>query len=133
VNRTKQEQESSAALHHIGQSGRLFDPEGCKRPPMFQGLAWMYQALEITFPLSTHRLLVLSHGEVGLSYLDVNDKAVTELNRRTRGYCRSCTQDAEQPPLKKCAHQQREIVDGTALRGRESGRATSQWMPSWPA
>jgi hypothetical protein len=60
-------------------------------------------------------LLVLSHGEVGLSYLDVNDKAVTELNRRTRGYCRSCTQDAEQPPLKKCAHQQREIVDGNRI------------------
>jgi hypothetical protein len=54
---------------------------------MFQGAAFMYPTLEITFPLSPRQLLMIVHGEVGLSYLDVDDAAVIDLNRRTRGHC----------------------------------------------
>lgn len=71
-----------------------FDPESYKRPPMFQGPALMYETLEITMPISPTRMLFLSRRDMGwpeymnLDVLDLNDRALNDLNRRTCRYAR---------------------------------------------
>ena len=42
-----------------------FDPESCKRPPMYQGPALMYDTIEITMPISPTRMILdpaVGHG-----------------------------------------------------------------------
>ena len=63
-----------------------FDPEGYKRPPMFQGPALMYESIEITLPVSPDQIIVLNRR--GLSgYFSANERLLDELNRRTRFNC----------------------------------------------
>jgi len=63
-----------------------FDPEGYKRPPLYQGPALMYESIEITIPVSPDQIIVLNRR--GLSgYLPAPDRMVDDLNRRTRFNC----------------------------------------------
>ncbi|WP_169120010.1 DUF4238 domain-containing protein [Aromatoleum anaerobium] len=60
-----------------------FDPDSCRRPPMYRGPALMYETIEITVPLSpTHCLLLNRQGMNG--YIQVQPNVVHEVNRRTR-------------------------------------------------
>ena len=38
-------------------------------------------------PLSPRQCLLIVHGPASFTYLDVNDFTVSEMNRRTLGYC----------------------------------------------
>ncbi len=63
-----------------------FDAEACKRPPMFQSPALMYESIEVTLPVSPRQVILLNRR--GLSgYLPVPQRIVDELNRRTRFDC----------------------------------------------
>ena len=63
-----------------------FDPEAHKRPPFYQAPALIYESIEITLPVSPRQLVLLNRR--GLSgYRDVPERAVDELNRRTRFQC----------------------------------------------
>jgi Protein of unknown function (DUF4238) len=67
-----------------------FDPEWHKKPPLYRSASFSDPRLEITLPISPTQMLILMHGEVNiptLEYLDIPDKAVAELNRRTRFRC----------------------------------------------
>ena len=67
-----------------------FDPEWHKKPPLYRSASFSDPKLEITLPISPTQMLILIHGEVNtptLEYLDIPDKAVAELNRRTRFRC----------------------------------------------
>lgn len=64
-----------------------FDPDWYKRPPRDQSPAFSCSKLEITMPISPHQLLLLTHGDTGLTYLDVPKLVVSEINRRTRFEC----------------------------------------------
>ena len=68
-----------------------FDPEWHKKPPLYRSASFSDPGLEITLPLSSMQMLVLMHGEANtqrlVEYVEVPDKAVTELNRRTRFQC----------------------------------------------
>lgn len=62
----------------------LFDPEAYKRPPLYRsGLMW--PKIEITLPLSPSQLILFCHRDVG-EYIQVGQKKVDDLNRRTRFY-----------------------------------------------
>lgn len=60
-----------------------FDPESCKRPPMYRSPALMYETIEITLPISPTHCLLLNRGGMN-GYINVTPHAVQELNRRTR-------------------------------------------------
>ena len=65
-----------------------FDPEWPKRPPMFQAPALMYETVEITMPISPTRMLFLGRQNewsefMDLDELDLDDRLLNELNRRT--------------------------------------------------
>jgi len=63
-----------------------FDAEACKRPPAYQGLALMYESIEITLPVSPRQIVLLNRrGRSG--YFPASEKIVDELNRRTRFNC----------------------------------------------
>ena len=68
-----------------------FDPEWHRKPPLYRSPSFSDPKLEITLPLSPMQMLVLKHGEANtqrlVEYVEVPDKAVTELNRRTRFQC----------------------------------------------
>ena len=38
-------------------------------------------------PISPNQALIIMHGERGLAYMDVDDRAVSEINSRTRFQC----------------------------------------------
>jgi hypothetical protein len=63
------------------------DPEAYKRPPLYRTPALVYESLEITMPISPRQMLLLGRGAPGITYVDVPDAVVAELNRRTRGHC----------------------------------------------
>ena len=63
-----------------------FDAEACKRPPAYQGLALMYDSIEITLPVSPRQIVLLNRRGVS-GYLPASEKIVDELNRRTRFNC----------------------------------------------
>ncbi len=63
-----------------------FDPEGYKRPPMYQAPALIYESIEITLPVSPRQLILLNRR--GLSgYFDAPERVIDEYNRRTRFHC----------------------------------------------
>ncbi len=63
-----------------------FDPEGYRRPPLFQGPALMYPSIEITLSVSPSQLVLLNRrGLTG--YVAIQDEAVDEMNRRTHFHC----------------------------------------------
>jgi Protein of unknown function (DUF4238) len=63
-----------------------FDPEGYKRPPMYQAPALIYKSIEITLPVSPRQLILLNRR--GFSgYRDAPERVVDEYNRRTRFQC----------------------------------------------
>ena len=64
-----------------------FDPEWHKKPPLYRSASFSDPKLEITLPLSSTQMLMFTHVEGLVKYLDVPDKAVTELNPRTRFQC----------------------------------------------
>jgi hypothetical protein len=64
-----------------------FDPEWHKKPPLFRSPAFVDPKLEITFPLSPHQMLMLMHGDPGISYQEIPVSIVSDLNRRTRFLC----------------------------------------------
>lgn len=64
-----------------------FNPDWQNKPPMFQSPSFSDPELEITFPVSPNQLLMFTHGEPSLSYHDVPDAIVSEVNRRTRFSC----------------------------------------------
>lgn len=71
-----------------------FDPASHKRPPMFQGPALMYDTIEITMPISPTRMLFLGRQNahwpeyMDLDALDLNERLLNDLNRRTCRYAR---------------------------------------------
>jgi len=71
-----------------------FDPEAYKRPPPFQSPALMYKTIEITVPISPRRMLFLGRQNSGwpeflnLDALDIDERLVDELNRRTCAFAR---------------------------------------------
>ena len=60
-----------------------FDPEGYKRPPIYRGPALMYETIEITLPISPRQCILLNRQGV-TGYIDIDDRAVDELNRMQR-------------------------------------------------
>lgn len=60
-----------------------FDPEAYKYSPLYRSPGLARTTLEVTFPLSPQRLLLLMHGPPSLAYMDVHSEIVHELNRRT--------------------------------------------------
>lgn len=71
-----------------------FDPEAYKRPPMFRGPALMYETIEITMPISPTRMLFLGRQNthwpeyMDLDALDLNERLLNDLNRRTCRHAR---------------------------------------------
>lgn len=63
-----------------------FDAEACKRPPLFQGPALMYESIEITLPVSPQQIILLNRRGVG-GYFPAFERLVDEFNRRTRFSC----------------------------------------------
>jgi hypothetical protein len=63
-----------------------FDPEGYKRPPMYQGPALIYPSIEITLPVSP-RLMVLLNRRGLAGYIDIPERHIEDFNRRTRFGC----------------------------------------------
>jgi hypothetical protein len=63
-----------------------FDPEGYKRPPLFDAPGLMYESIEISLPVSPRQLIVL-HRRGITGYIDVPENWVDEYNRRTRFQC----------------------------------------------
>lgn len=63
-----------------------FDPEGHKRPPLFDGPALMYDSIKISLPVSPRQLIVL-HRRGITGYIDVPENSVDRYNRRTRFEC----------------------------------------------
>lgn len=61
-----------------------FDPEGYKKPPIFRSPCFSDPKLEITLPVSPNQAIILSRHDYRTHYLEVNDRIVNELNRRTR-------------------------------------------------
>lgn len=60
-----------------------FDPDGCRRPPMYRNPALMYETIEITLPVSPRQCIFLNRlGRAG--YIQVNNNVLDEINRRTR-------------------------------------------------
>jgi hypothetical protein len=56
-------------------------------PPLHGTPALKYASTETTMPISPQQMLLLSRGSPGISYIDIPDPLVAELNRRTRAYC----------------------------------------------
>jgi hypothetical protein len=54
---------------------------------MFRTPAFMYETLEITFPVSPRQMLLFTRGSPGLDYRDWPNILVRDANRRTRGLC----------------------------------------------
>ena len=67
-----------------------FDPEGYKRPPLFRSPGLAMPKLEVTLPISPEQCVLIHHGTVAgnVSYRQAPDNFVTEINRRTRFYCK---------------------------------------------
>lgn len=63
-----------------------FDAEACKRPPMYQSPALMYESIEITLPISPRQVILLNRRGLN-GYLSARPRIVDELNRRTRFGC----------------------------------------------
>jgi hypothetical protein len=63
-----------------------FDPEAYKRPEWLRSPAVMYPKTEVTLPIDPNHLLLLSHYKPEHPYIDIGDRLVTELNRRTRAH-----------------------------------------------
>jgi hypothetical protein len=63
-----------------------FDPEGYKRPPLYQAPALIYESIEITLPVSPRQLILLNRKGLW-GYRDVSERVVDEYNRRTRFAC----------------------------------------------
>jgi hypothetical protein len=61
-----------------------FDPDWHKKPPLYRSPCLSDPKLEITLPISPNQLVLLSRHDFQAQYLDVNDRIVNELNRRTR-------------------------------------------------
>ncbi|MFH1987438.1 MAG: DUF4238 domain-containing protein [Pseudomonadota bacterium] len=60
-----------------------FDEDSCRRPPMYQAPALMYETIEITLPISPNHCLFLNRKGIN-GYLDVKEKVVDDINRRVR-------------------------------------------------
>lgn len=63
-----------------------FDPEAYKRPEWLRSPATMYPKTEVTMAIDTRHSLLLSHRQFHNPYIEIEDRHVTELNRRTRAY-----------------------------------------------
>ena len=63
-----------------------YDPKWYLRPPIYQAPALMYPTIEITLPVSPKQHLLLNRAGIE-GYVDANDQAVDDLNRRTRFEC----------------------------------------------
>lgn len=63
-----------------------FDAEAYKRPPAYQGLALMYESIEITLPVSPRQIVLLNRRGVSGNF-PASEEIVDELNRRTRFNC----------------------------------------------
>jgi hypothetical protein len=62
-----------------------YDPAAHQRPPPYQGIAMMYDTLEISMPLSPTCLLLLNKNGLD-GYFTIDQAHVDELNRRTRAF-----------------------------------------------
>jgi hypothetical protein len=65
----------------------VFDPEACKRPPMYQGVGLGFRSVQVTLPVSPTQLLLLRHGPPASAYVRVSEPVVDDLNRLTRAHC----------------------------------------------
>jgi hypothetical protein len=59
------------------------DPEAYKRPPFYRTPGLMYESIEITLPISPHQAILLNRKGIN-GYISVEDKAVDNLNKKTR-------------------------------------------------
>jgi hypothetical protein len=68
-----------------------FDPDWHRKPPLYRSACFSDPRLEITLPISPSQTLILIHGPFDparpVAYLDIEDRVVTEFNRRTRFRC----------------------------------------------
>jgi hypothetical protein len=62
-----------------------FDPEAYRRPAFYRSPGLMYPSIEITLPISPKYMALISWSKLD-SYIDVTDRIVDDLNRRTRCY-----------------------------------------------
>jgi hypothetical protein len=63
-----------------------FDPEAYKRPPFYQTPALLYKSIEITLPVSPRQMILLNRRRFS-GHVYAPERAVDELNRRTRAHC----------------------------------------------
>ena len=63
------------------------DPEWHKTAPAYRALGLANRRIEITMPASPRQALLIVHGPAGLEYRDVDEPAVTAVNRSTRFSC----------------------------------------------
>ncbi|MFH1283619.1 MAG: DUF4238 domain-containing protein [bacterium] len=62
-----------------------FDPLWYTRPPLFQSPALAYETIEITMPISPYFCVYLNRQGLN-GYIEINENALNEINRRTRHY-----------------------------------------------
>jgi uncharacterized protein DUF4238 len=62
-----------------------FDPEGYKRPSLYQGPGLAYPTIEITLPITPNYMVILNRRGIN-GYLRLNESLTEEMNRRTRFY-----------------------------------------------
>lgn len=60
-----------------------FDPKAYTRPPLHRAPALIYKTIEITLPVSPHKLIYLNRQGIN-GYLMANELVIDDLNRRTR-------------------------------------------------
>jgi len=65
----------------------VFDPEACKRPPMYQGVGLGFRSVQVTLPVSPTQMLLLRYGPPMCAYLPMPEAVVDEMNRLTRAHC----------------------------------------------
>ncbi len=63
-----------------------FNPNLYKVPPFYRHPGLGQKDIEVTLPVTPQHLLVVSHHDYP-EYINVNQKAVDEFNRRTRFHC----------------------------------------------
>lgn len=64
-----------------------FDPEGYKFQPIYRSPGLGSRTIEVTLPISPSQCLIITHNSQWQGYIDVQEKVVTELNRRHIANC----------------------------------------------
>lgn len=116
----------------------LFDPHAHRRPPLYRSPSLVDPDVEVTLPLTPHRLLFLSYSPIR-GYVQAEPRSVDELNRRTRFACseyfvsyRGTVKDCWFDPGQERADSWERSPDGVAAekQRQEWLKAKAEWEAS---